>query len=168
MPVPPEPGPAGPAPPPPASPGPPAALTTLTPQLITAPASKTLLLVALSSRRNAGTVKVAKGGTFTLANVRAGCPAGSRGPCPITVTATARPATRAAKSKSAKPVNLGTLGFTVPAGKTRSVRGKLSRKGRSLLAKRKRIAATVSITAKVPGGGTVTRSVLTTLKPSRR
>jgi hypothetical protein len=131
---------------------------------------KSLLLVSLSAPRNAGTVTVGKHGAFTLSKARAACPAGSNGSCSLAVSVTGPGTTKsgAAKKKRKKALKLGTLRFSVAAGKTQAVRGKLSRKGLARLKRARRIKATVSIKATVPGGGGVTRTVKATLKRPRR
>jgi hypothetical protein len=136
-------------------------------------AGKSLLLVSLSLPGNAGTVTVGKNGSFTLSKTRAGCPAGSQGSCSLAVSITgSQPASKKAgaakKKKRKKALKLGTLRFSVPAGKTQPVRGKLSRKGLARLKRLKRIKTKLSITATVPGGGSVTRTVKATLKRPRR
>jgi CSLREA domain-containing protein len=101
-----------------------------------------------------GKVSVKKG----VAGVKVTCPAGTVGACSgkLTLTATVK---RASKSRTAatKRITLGSATFTIAPGATKTVRVKLKKTARSLLARKHSLKATASATAK-DGSGTVKRT----------
>ena len=114
-------------------------------------------LVARFALGAGGRVKVAKSGAFTVKSASVTCPAESKGPCAVAVGVTAKLPKKSGKKagkSAAKPISLGSSNLSVPAGKTVSVSGKLSRSGLSKLKATKRATATISLSAAVPGGDT--------------
>jgi hypothetical protein len=113
------------------------------------------VLVRLTLPKNLRTILVTRKGAFKLAKARAACPAASSGACSVTISV------RSGKAK------LGTLRLRIAAGKTQTLRGSLTRKGLALLKRKKKLKATLSLTASAPGNAAVKRSATGTLKLAR-
>ena len=102
--------------------------------------------------------------------LRLSCPAG-RGTCAGTLVVTAKaPSTRRPKGSAARPVTLASARFSVAGGGSATVRPRLTKAGRSLLARARggRVKATARIVATgVPGGAGRVSGPLTVLARRR-
>jgi hypothetical protein len=88
------------------------------------------------------------------------CPAGGN-PCTGTITLTTKVTKKVRGRKKVTTVKLGTVTFSVDAGRSKSVRVRLSSAGRSLLKRSKRLAVSAAITLKVSGQSKTTSKSLT-------
>ena len=95
------------------------------------------------------------------------CPAGGN-PCTGTITLTTNVTKKVRGRKKVTTVRLGTVTFSVEAGKSRAVRLKLSASGRSLLRKSKRLATSAAIKLTVGGQSKTTSRALTLKAPSAK
>ena len=121
------------------------------------------LVVGLSLPRTAGKVTLGKTGTFSLTTARASCPAAATAACTLSVAASLP------KSKTRKKaVPLGSLKSTLAPGRSAALRGKLSRRGLTLVKRLRSVTTTVSVSATVPGGAAVTQGLKATLKRPKR
>jgi hypothetical protein len=103
---------------------------------------------SLNLKAKAGKVKVDKKGKFKLKGSEAGCPSGSVAACEVSVGVTAK----APKDKK-KTAKLGSSKFTIAAGATSAIKGKLSKKGTKLLKRAGKIKkAKIAVSISVPGG----------------
>jgi hypothetical protein len=72
------------------------------------------------------------------------------------------------KTKKQRFALLAAQDFTIPAGETRTVRAKLTKRARRLIKKKRRLKATVSLVTTSPTGKSVVRSKNVTLKAKRK
>lgn len=92
------------------------------------------------------------------------CPAATAGGCTGTLALTAA----ASVKRGAKRVKLGSVRFSIAAGKRATVALKLSRAGLALLHRRGSLKATATATAKDGGGASKKTTATLTLKPAAR
>jgi hypothetical protein len=88
------------------------------------------------------------------------CPSGGN-PCTGTIVLTTKVTKKVRGRKKVTTVKLGTVTFSVDAGKSKVIKVKLSATGRSLLKRSKRLAASAAITLKVSGQSKSTTKALT-------
>lgn len=132
--------------------------TTTTPITRTAPPTITFPVPSLAAP------SVDARGTLS---VTLKCPAGGN-PCTGTITLTTNVTKKVRGRKKVTTVRLGTVTFSVEAGKSRAVRLKLSASGRSLLRKSKRLATSAAIKLTVGGQSKTTSRALTLKAPSAK
>lgn len=107
--------------------------------------------ISRSGSSNLGRVKARRNGSIPLAGVVASCPAGASGPCQVTG--------RAARGR----VLAATLSQRVAAGAGSPVTLTLTKAGKRLLARSKRVPLTVSLQAAAPAGGVAKKTLKLTL-----
>jgi hypothetical protein len=120
----------------------------------------------VSLRLPAGaTIKVDKKGRVKFKSAAVDCPAAAEGPCSANILLTAAPPNKkAARGSKAKAVKIGRGRLSIAAGASAVVEAKLTKAALAQLSKLKRLKATVSVTATVPGGDGGAGSFRATLK----
>ena len=120
----------------------------------------------VSLRLPAGaTVKVDKKGRIRFKTAAVDCPPAAEGPCGADVLLTASlPKKKGARGGKAKAIKIGRGRVSAAAGSSAIVEAKLTKAALTQLAKLKRLKATVSVTATVPGGDGGAGSFRATLK----
>lgn len=110
-------------------------------------------------------IRVGKDGRIEAKSATVDCPAAAEAPCAATIAVTAPAPKKKGTRGKAKAIKIGAGRLTVAAGKSGPVKAKLSKSGLALLAKLKRLKATVVVNASTPGGDGGTGSFRATLKP---
>lgn len=128
------------------------------------PASRPRPVVALRLPASV-TLKVGKDGRLAFASATVDCPAAAEGSCAAAIAVTAPPPPKKAGQSKAKAVKIGAGTLSIGAGKGAALQAKLSKSGLALLAKLKRLKATVSVAVTVPGGDSAAGKFSATLKP---
>ncbi len=112
-----------------------------------------------------GTITVGKDGRVKFKAAAVECPAAAEGPCSAAITVTAPlPKKKGAGKSKTKALKIGGAKLTVAAGKSAAVEAKVTKAGLALLAKLRRLKATIAVNATVPGGEAATGSFRATLK----
>ena len=110
-------------------------------------------------------IKVGKDGRLEAKSATVECPAAAEGSCTAAIAVTVPPPKKKSGRGKAKPVKIGAGSLTVAAGKSAPVKAELSKSGLKLLARLKKLKATVAVDAKTSGGDGETGTFRATLKP---
>lgn len=110
-------------------------------------------------------IRVGKDGRIEAKSATVDCPAVAEAPCAATIAVTVPSPKKIGTRGKAEALKIGAGRLTVVAGKSGPVKAKLSKSGLALLAKLKRLKATVAVNATVPGGDGSSGSFRATLKP---
>jgi hypothetical protein len=122
----------------------------------------------ISLRLPAGaTLKVGKDGRIKFKAAAVDCPAAAGGSCAADVAVAVPPPAKKKKAgkSAAKALKIGAGKLTAAPGKSAVVEAKLSKAGLALLARLKRLKATVTVKASAPGTDGGNGSFRATLKP---